>query len=236
MFERPPTVGVMKDIIGCEINGRTKSQFFFSFVVPCLSEKHVAECCGDNSVSLMCHDSFVGIVLCHMIFCEGPFPFWTYLQSHLWSRLLEILAGHSEFGSAYFENQYMKRRGRNTKRVVIPTLCQHLNSISEKLMTSGSMYVKNGCPNIVNANTTLFFFCERPFIMSMSSEHAFDRFVFRGFRTMILSRGNDSGADHAILQKSARRNTDPWSSEHNLPSTPMSCDSIFCPSHDLVCV
>ena len=53
---------------------------------------------------------------------------------------------------------------------------------------------------------------------------------------MILSRGNDSGADHAILQKSARRNTEPWSSEHNLPSTPMSCDSIFCPSHDLVCV
>lgn len=157
MFERPPTVGVMKDIIGREINGRTKSQFFFSFVVPCLSEKHVAECCGDNSVSLMCHDSFVGIVLCHMIFCEGPLPFWTYLQSHLWSRLLEILAGHSEFGSAYFENRYMRRRGRNSKRVVIPTLCQHLNSISEKLMTSGSMYVKNGCPNIVNANTTLFF-------------------------------------------------------------------------------
>ena len=53
---------------------------------------------------------------------------------------------------------------------------------------------------------------------------------------MILSRGNDSGADHAILQKSARRNTEPWSSEHNLPSTPMSCDSIFCPLHDLVCV
>ena len=148
----------MKDIIGCEIQWTDKIAVFLFICCSMFERKHVAECCGDNSVSLMCHDSFVGIVLCHMIFCEGPFPFWTYLQSHLWSRLLEILAGHSEFGSAYFENRYMRRRGRNTKRVVIPTLCQHFNSISEKLMTSGSMYVKNGCPNIVNANTTLFFF------------------------------------------------------------------------------
>ena len=94
----------------------------------------------------------------YVFFVRRPFPFWTYLQSHLWSRLLEILAGHSEFGSAYFENRYMRRRGCNTKRVVIPTLCQHLDSISEKLMTSGSMYIKNGCPNIVNANATRFFF------------------------------------------------------------------------------
>ena len=88
---------------------------------------------------------------------------------------------------------------------------------------------------VFSENRFAIVFCH---VLSMSSKHEFDRFVFDRFRTMILkgNRGNDSGADHAILQKSARRITETRSSEHNLPSTFMSCDSIFCLSHDIVCV